>query len=178
MHHKIIFILSLMILSLLLQSCALISDTTSSGTQSPDRFSVVAEPSSVTDTSSISETDPIQAENTTDNTTTPETAAQSEIDEIITREIVYSFYAVIDSIDTFHPSFIVTQTSDASFSLKGSHFSLHITDATKLTAADGTEISISDFDVSDPIGVIIDGLIAETDPASPEYVTLISLLDN
>ena len=174
MHHKIIFSLSLMILSLLLQSCALISDTTSSGTHSPDRYSVVAEPSSVTVTSSISETDPIQVE----NTTIAETAAQSEIDEIITQEIVYSFYAVIDSVDQSHTTIIVTQTSDASFSQKGTRFSLHIKEDTQLTAADGTKISFADFDAADQIGVIIDGLIAETDPASPEFVKMITLLDN
>jgi len=47
-----------------------------------------------------------------------------------------------------------------------------------LTAADGTEISIDNFDKSDKIGVIIDGLIAETDPATPERVTMITLFNS
>ena len=52
------------------------------------------------------------------------------------------------------------------------------TEETKLTAADGTEISIDNFDESDKIGVIIDGLIAETDPATPERVTMITLFNS
>jgi len=52
------------------------------------------------------------------------------------------------------------------------------TEEMKLTAADGTEISIDNFDKSDKIGVIIDGLIAETDPATPERVTMITLFNS
>ena len=174
MHHKMKFIVSLMILAIFLQSCAIfsVSPSPSDGIHASDPFSAVAEGTSP------SETEQMHAEGTTQNTVAAVTEAQTVVDEVIDAEIVYSFYAVIDSVDTSHPSFIVTQTSDASFSSKGTRFSLHVTDDTSLTAADGTEISFSDFSESDQIGVIIDGLIAETDPASPEYVTMISLLDN
>ena len=46
-------------------------------------------------------------------------------------------------------------------------------DDTILMQEDGTTLTYQDFQVGDPIGVVIEGMIQETSPAIPECVTMI-----
>jgi hypothetical protein len=168
--NRIIFIVLCIASVIVFASCGNVSDSNTQDT--------IATVSELLVSSSIVETEPILSEDTTPDTTVSVTETHPVTEQLNNTEIEYSFYATIDSVNRSHNTLIVMQTNDVSFSTKGSRFSLHITEETKLTAADGTEISIDNFDETDKIGVIIDGLIAETDPATPERVTMITMFNS
>lgn len=91
-------------------------------------------------------------------------------------EIEFSCYAVVESNEDSDHGLLVTMTEDAFYS-KGSRLILRVTEDTVLMQEDGTPLSRQDFQVGDPIGVVIEGMIQETDPAVPECVTMIVKLN-
>jgi hypothetical protein len=153
----------LLFCGLLLLSCAAPSE-------SPDFHAAVSE---------LKPTTAIAAAENADTAATTSAAVDIPAETTITEtaavnpaEIEFSCYAQIDTVNESHRNFIVTMTEDA-FYYKGARLDLNITDDTILMQEDGTTLTYQDFQVGDPIGVVIEGLIQETDPAVPTRVTMI-----
>lgn len=161
--HNIRIHAVLLFCGLLLLSCAAPSE-------SPDFHAAVSEQNPTTAIAAAENADTTAttsaAVDTPAETTVTETAAVNPA------EIEFSCYAQIDTVNESHRNFIVTMTEDA-FYYKGARLDLNITDDTILMQEDGTTLTYQDFQVGDPIGVVIEGIIQETDPAVPECVTMI-----
>ena len=163
-HSKILLITALLLLNgSLVLSCAAPSESpdfqAAVSEQNPTTAIAAAENADTTATTSAAVDTPAE-------TTVTETAAVNPA------EIEFSCYAQIDTVNESHRNFIVTMTEDA-FYYKGARLDLYVTDDTILMQEDGTTLTYQDFQVGDPIGVVIEGMIQETSPAIPECVTMI-----
>lgn len=160
---KVLFPVVLLLNGLLLLSCAAPAET-------PDFHAAVGEPTPTTIVTAAEDTAPAAATTAAEVTLAETTVAETA--SVNPTEIEFSCYAQIDTVNESHKNFIVTMTEDAFYS-KGARLDLHITEDTVLMQEDGTVLSYQDFEVGDPIGVVIEGMIAETSPAIPERVTMI-----
>jgi hypothetical protein len=168
-NHLIITVLLLLNGSLLL-SCAAVSE-------SADFHTAVGEPTPTTVVASADSTDATVAAETTAAEFTHTEAAVTDTSAVKPAEIEFSCYAVIESNEDSGHGFLVTMTEDAFYN-KGSRLILRVTEDTVLMQEDGTPLSRQDFQAGDPIGVVIEGMIQETDPAAPECVTMIVKLNS
>ena len=163
-HSKILLITALLLLNgSIVLSCAAPSE-------SADNHTAVGEPTPTTIVTAAEDTAPAAATTAAEVTHAETTVAETA--SVNPAEIEFSCYAQIDTVNESHRNFIVTMTEDA-FYYKGARLDLNITDDTILMQEDGTTLTYQDFQVGDPIGVVIEGIIQETDPAVPGCVTMI-----
>lgn len=163
-HSKILLITALLLLNgSLVLSCAAPSE-------SADFHAAVSEQNPTTAIAAAENAD--TAATTSAAVDTPAETTVIETAAVNPAEIEFSCYAQIDTVNESHRNFIVTMTEDA-FYYKGARLDLNITDDTILMQEDGTTLTYQDFQVGDPIGVVIEGMIQETSPAIPECVTMI-----
>lgn len=162
-HSKILLITALLFINgSLVLSCAAPSE-------SADNHTAVGEP---TPTTTVAAADDTDISVITDAELTHTEAAVTDTSAVHPTEIEFSCYAKIEAIEESGNRLLVTMTEDA-FYYKGARLILHVTDDTVLMQEDGTAMSCQDFQVGDPIGVVIEGIIQETDPAVPGCVTMI-----